>query len=142
MKAYLLVLTAALCGGTVFAIDEAALIKQLETGSVEQKFQARQTLLSKGTAAAVPGLAELLKKPETYEDARFLLMSLGLPEADAVLLARLNEASPKEQPDLLLALLRRKNAQALPIAFRLAGEKGEAAPAARAYLAAFALPPN
>lgn len=133
-----ILLASLLLCGTAFALDEAALVKQLETGSVEQKFQARQTLLAKGTAAAVPGLAELLKKPETYEDARFLLMSLGLPEADAVLLARLNEASPKEQPDLLLALLRRKNAQALPIAFRLAGEKGEAAPAARAYLAAFA----
>ena len=87
--------------------DEAALIQRLASGSVEEKDAARQALLATATPAAVPQLAALLAKPEAFDSACFLLESLRLPEADAALVAALDQTSGREQAGLLDALARR-----------------------------------
>jgi hypothetical protein len=121
---------------TCMAEDEAALCKALASGDAVARNDARQALLAHGTNASVPTLASMLKEDETFEDARFLLLSYATPEADAALVAALKDAKPERQAALLDALIRRGNASALPVAIASAANPKTASAAWR-YIAAF-----
>ncbi len=92
--------------------DETALLRQLASGDPAERDAARQSLLATATPAAIPGLAAQLDKPDTFDNACFLLESLKLPEADAVLAAALDRTSGREQAGLLYALAHRTCATA------------------------------
>ncbi len=94
--------------------DESALLRQLVSGSPEERDAARQTLLTTATPAAIPQLAAQLLSPETFDNACFLLEALHHPEADAALLAALVKTSGREQAGLFGALARRADTAAEP----------------------------
>ncbi len=105
--------------------DESALIRQLASGTPEEKDAARQTLLASATPAAIPGLAAQLGTPETFDNACFLLEALKLPEADVALADALGRTSGREQAGLLDALSRRKTPLAATKAIMLCSEAPE-----------------
>lgn len=105
--------------------DESALLRQLSDGDPAARDVARQTLLASATPAAIPGLAAQLGKPETFDNACFLLEAMKLPEADAALADALSRTSGREQAGLLDALARRKTPLAATQALVLGSEAPE-----------------
>ncbi len=120
--------------------DEAALIQALVSGSPAEKDTARQTLLVSATPAAVPQLAALLKRRETFDSACFLLEALRHPEADAALRAALATATGREQAGLLDTLARRADAAAEAQAVALIAQPEPVHSAALHYLGHTATP--
>ena len=92
--------------------DEAALLRQLAAGAPAERDAARQALLVRATPDAVPQLAAQLEKPDTFDNACFLLESLRSPAADAALAGALGRTSGREQAGLLDALARRRSTAA------------------------------
>jgi hypothetical protein len=101
---------------------------------------ARQELLVSASAADVPALAQLLLKPDTFDNACFLLEALRLPEADAALRDALTRTSGREQAGLLQALSRRADPAAEQQAAALLAAPEPVRSAALAYLGFIATP--
>ncbi len=124
---------------TLFA-DEAALLRQLASGSTGEKDAARQTLLTNATPAAVRQLGAQLVSPDTFDNACFLLEALKRPEADAALRAALSTTSGREQAGLLGALARRADIAAESQAIALLNKPEPVRTAALNYLGSIATP--
>lgn len=121
--------------------DEATLLQQLASGTPAERDAARQALLTCVKPSAVPQLGAQLDKPETFDNACFLLESMGVPEADAALAAGLARTSGREQAGLLDALARRQSRAAFDQARALLKDaQAPAKSAAFHYLAVTADP--
>jgi HEAT repeat protein len=120
--------------------DETALLQQLAAGTPPERDAARQALLATVTPAAIPQLADQLAKPETFDNACFLLESMKLPAADAALTAALERTSGREQAGLLGALARRADAAAEQRALALLSKPEPVRSAALLYLGRIATP--
>ena len=136
--AVLCLLSSGLCP-LLFA-DEASLLQALAAGSSAEKDAARQTLLTTVTPAAIPPLAAQLAKPETFDNACFLLEALGRPEADSALSAALSTTAGREQAGLLDALARRAAPAAEKQAIALTSTLEPVRSAALHYLGRIATP--
>jgi len=133
------VLAAGLSCGTLVA-DEAALTSQLASGTPAERDAARQTLLATATPAAIPAFATQLGKPDTFDNACFLLESLKSAEADAALADALGRTSGRERAGLIDALMRRHYVKALTSIAAMAGEPEPVGTAALRFVAAVAAP--
>ena len=120
--------------------DEAALLRQLASGSPEERDAARQSLRATATPAAIPQLAAQLKQADTFDNACFLLEALRSPEADAALRAALASTSGREQAGLLNALTRRGDSAAAAHAIAQLAQPEPVRSAALNYLAHSATP--
>ncbi|HNX34323.1 MAG TPA: HEAT repeat domain-containing protein [Kiritimatiellia bacterium] len=120
--------------------DEAALLRQLASGSPAERDAARQTLLATATPDAIPLLAAQLAQAETFDNACFLLEALRLPAADAALRAALATTSGREQAGLFGALARRGDAAAEAQAIAHLAKPEPVRSAALTYLGRIATP--
>jgi len=129
LNRHVLLLLCALLGVIALA-DEKELLKQLSCGSPAEIDAARRKLLVSATPAVIPGLAEQLKKPETFDNACFLLEALCHPEADAALAAVIGSVDGRAQAGVLNALRRRGSPLALAAARGLCADGSDMVKAA------------
>lgn len=120
--------------------DEAALLRQLATDDPAARDAARQALLACATPAAIPQLAAQLDKPDTFDNACFLLEALQAPAADAALAAALDRTAGREQAGLIDALAHRQYAAALPKVSALCAAPDPVKSAALRFVGALAAP--
>ncbi|HPY29737.1 MAG TPA: HEAT repeat domain-containing protein [Verrucomicrobiota bacterium] len=112
---FLLVCGLGLGAFTARAQTEAELIRVLQSAATAvQKADACKLLRQRGTAAAVPALAPLLRDERVSQAARFALEGIAAPEAAAALREALNLTSGLLQAGIVDSLGWKRDAAAVP----------------------------
>lgn len=117
--------------------DTARLLKQLETGSREERAEACRQLAAVGGEEAVPALARLLTDPALSHMARFALQPMPSPAAEKALLQALDTTAGRLRVGIVNSLAARRSQAAVPRLRQLI--RSEDPETARAALAALGL---